>query len=216
MKKWVVGCLIVLVLAGIGGVVGTYLVYRWGKSKVDTYVTSVQQFGDAAKMDEQVSNKALFTAPSNGELTADQVDRFMKVQEGLETKMGARLKELDAKYDALSKSNGGKASITETFGAIKDLGTLIVEAKHAQVEMLNAQHFSASEYNWTRQSVYSAIGVPMAGNFTEALQKAAEGKQTGDTPQDQIIGVVPEHNKALVAPHAEKLKERAGWAFFGL
>ena len=118
MKKWVVGCLIVLVLAGIGGVVGTYLVYRWGKSKVDTYVTSVQQFGDAAKMDEQVSNKALFTAPSNGELTADQVDRFMKVQEGLETKMGARLKELDAKYDALSKSNGGKASITTILARI--------------------------------------------------------------------------------------------------
>ena len=68
----------------------------------------------------------------------------MKVQEGLETKMGARLKELDTKYQTLSKSNGGNASITEAFGAISDLGSLIVEAKHTQVELLNAEHFSVS------------------------------------------------------------------------
>jgi len=217
MKKWVIGCLIVLVLLGVGGVVGTYFVYRWGKGKVDSYVTSVKQFGDVAKIEEQVSNKSSFTAPANGELTTDQVDRFMKVQEGLETKMGARLKELDTKYQALSKSNGGNASITEAFGAISDLGSLIVEAKHTQVELLNAEHFSVDEYNWTRQSIYSAIGVPMTGNFTDALKKAAEGHApSGDTPHDTIIGVVPEHNKELVAPHADKLKDRAGWAFFGL
>jgi len=132
MKKWVIGCLIVLVLLGVGGMVGTYFVYRWGKGKVDSYVTSVKQFGDVAKIEAQVSNKASFAAPANGELTTDQVDRFMKVQEGLETKMGARLKELDTKYQSMSKANGGNASLTETFGAISDLGSLIVEAKQTQ------------------------------------------------------------------------------------
>jgi hypothetical protein len=213
MKKWVIGCLGVLLICGVVGIGGMWYAYHRAKE----YVSGLTQFGDIPKIEEQVSNKASYSEPPNGELTADQVDRFMKVQEGLETKMGARLKELDTKYQALSKANGGKGSITETFGAISDLGSLIVEAKHTQVELLNANHFSVSEYNWTRQSIYSAIGVPMTGNFTEALKKAAEGHpSSGDTPQDTIIGVVPEHNKQLVAPHAEKLRERAGWAFFGL
>jgi hypothetical protein len=213
MKKWVIGCLAVLLVVGIVGIGGMwYAVHR-----VKEYAAGFTQFGDIPKIEQQVSNKASFAAPPNGELTADQVDRFMKVQDGLETKMGARLKELDAKYQALSKGNGGNASITETFSAIKDLGSLIVEAKHTQVELLNAQHFSVSEYNWTRQSVYSAIGVPMQANFTDALKKAAEGNpSSGDTPQDTLIGDVPEHNKQLVAPQADKLRERAGWAFFGL
>jgi hypothetical protein len=213
MKKWVIGCLAVLLIVGVVGIGGMWYAYHRAKE----YVSGLAQFGDIPKIEEQVTQKASFTPPANSELTADQVDRFMKVQDGLETKMGARLKELDAKYQSLSKANGGKTSVTEAFGAISDLGSLIVEAKHTQVELLNGQHFSVSEYNWTRQSVYSAIGVPMTGNFTDALKKAAEGHAaSGDTPQDTLIGDVPEHNKQLVAPHADQLRERAGWAFFGL
>ena len=213
MKKWVIGCLAVLLIVGVVGIGGMWYAYHRAKE----YVTGLAQFGDIPKIEEQVQNKASFTAPADRELTADQVNRFMRVQEGLETRMGARLKELDTRYQALSKGNAGNASVTETFSAIKDLGSLILEAKHTQVELLNTQHFSVSEYNWTRQSIYSAIGVPMEGNFTDALKKAAEGHpRSGDTPQDTLIGDVPEHNKQLVAPHADQLRERAGWAFFGL
>jgi hypothetical protein len=214
MKKFVLGCSIVVVLLAIvGGGAAYYFVYR----PLRSMAAGVMQFKEVPDIERRVQNKAPFTPPANGELTQADVDRFMKVQEQLHTRLGARVDELDKKYKALDKANGGHPSVTEALGAFGDLGSLIVEAKRAQVDALNANRFSLEQYDWTRKAIYAAAGAPMSFDFSQVVKKAASG-QTPDSNamQAAAFGDVPEHNKELVAPHLEKLRERAGLAFFGL
>jgi hypothetical protein len=107
--------------------------------------------------------------------------------------------------------------VTEALGALGDLGSLIVEAKRAQVEALNSAGFSLDQYNWTRKVVYEAAGLPMSIDFSQVIAKASSGEKLDSTTmQEAAFGDVPQHNKELVSPHVEKLRERAGLAFFGL
>lgn len=213
MKKFVLGCLAVLVLLAIAGGVASYFAYRSAKS----YISSFSHLQEIPKIEQQVRNKAVFTAPEKGELTENLVNRYIATQKSLHDRMGDRLKELDAKYEALNKSNGGKASFSEALSAFKDLGSLILEAKKAQVDALNAHGFSVAEYNWTRTTMYAAAGIPIQANFTEVLKKVQAGKApTAETMSEAVTGEVPEKNKALVAPHVDMLRQNAALAFFGL
>jgi hypothetical protein len=212
MKKVVFGCLGVLVILLVAGGVASYFAYRSAKS----YISSFSQLQEIPKINEQVRNTAAFTPPANGELTDDAVARFMAVQTSLRDRLGARVTELDEKYKALDRQNGGEPSITDGLSALKDLGGLILEAKKVQVDALNEQRFSLAEYDWTRKSMYVAAGVPLGMNFDEVIRQA----QGGTTPTAESTvdsgATVPEKNKELVAPHAEALRENAGFAFFGL
>jgi hypothetical protein len=212
MKKVAIGCLIVLVLLAVTGGIGACWLYNKGKGMV----ASLSQLQEIPKIEAQVQNKAAFAAPETGELTDDQVARYIAVQKTIKDRLGARVKDLDAKYKALNSKNGG-GSFSDGIDALKDLGGLVLEAKKVQVDALNAQHFSLAEYDWTRKTVYHAAGVPLTANFEDVIKKA----QSGQTPTQESItqavtGDVPEKNKQLVAPHAQTLRDSAGLAFFGL
>jgi hypothetical protein len=214
MKKFAIGCLIVLALATVVGVgAGYYFVYR----PLHHMAAGMMQFKEVPDIERQVQNKAPFTPPATGELTQRDVDRYMKVQDQLHARLGARVKQLDEKYKVLDKANHGHPSVTEALGALGDLGSLIVEAKRAQVEALNSAGFSLDQYNWTRKVVYEAAGLPMSIDFSQVIAKASSGEKLDSTTmQEAAFGDVPQHNKELVSPHVEKLRERAGLAFFGL
>jgi hypothetical protein len=217
MKKFAIGCAIVLVvLLVIGGIAG-YFVYQKFVGPIAQFATSVQE---VSVIEKQVKNTASFTAPENGELTEEMVSRFVKVQSHVQTKLGKRMDELKATYDKLDKTLGDqqrKASFTEGMGALRDLTSLMVEAKKAQVEGLNQVGFSLKEYDWIRVQVYSAVGV-VAGGFDvkKMAEQAQAGKLEGPTgfDKEQVLDV-PEKNKELVAPYEKQLKEWAPLAFFG-
>lgn len=214
MKKVVLGCLGVLVLATIaGGIAGYVFIYRPAKS----YVTSFTQLQDFPKLNAEIRNQASFTPPESGELTGDLVDRYLKAQAGIQAALGPRITELDAKYKALETAHEGQSSFSDGLTALKDLGTLLMDAKRAQVSALNAERFSLDEYQWVRGRVYAAAGIPMQGNFEQLIEKASSGETvTSDSMAEAFEGDVPEINKQLVAPHIEKLRDAAGLAFFGL
>jgi hypothetical protein len=160
------------------------------------------------------------TPPDTGELTEDQVARFVKVQESMESRLGARNAELKAEYDQLErqqKDETRQPSFTEALGALKDLTGIIVDAKKAQVDALNANSFSLDEYAWVRGQVYAAGGLA----FSEMdFRKLASSAQSGsrEVPMTEVGGGgdVPEANKALVKPYADKLQQWVTLAFFGL
>lgn len=216
MKKFVFGCLGIALVLGIAGVFGAYF-FVWKPAKA--FVLEAAKLQELPKLEAQIKNTAAFTAPANAELTGPGVDRFLRVQESVETKLGARLKQLDAKYKAINPGNDPKyrPALGEVVGALKDLGGLVVEAKRWQVEALNQQKFSLAEYDWTRARVYQAAGVPIDLRFERAIRAAARGEKI---EMDDVAGPekaeVPAKNRELVAPHAEKLRERAPLAFFGL
>ena len=217
MKKVVFGCLGVLVVLLIAGGVGSYFLYQKAKSTLVTYSTSLTQLKEIPKVEAQVQNKVAFVAPLGGELTADQVTRLLAVQQHVKDRLGTRVKELDAKYQALNKAHGGNSSISDGLEALKDLGSLVLDAKKVQVEALNAQRFSLAEYDWTRKAAYQAAGVPLSASFDEIVRKVqAGGVPTNESFAAGLVGDVPEKNKQLVAPHVETLRQNAGMAFFGL
>ena len=66
-------------------------------------------------------------------------------------------------------------ALTDVVGAYRDLFGVIAEAKHAQVDALNAQAFSLDEYAWVKSRFYEAAGVTVTGiDFREMAGQAAD------------------------------------------
>ena len=217
MKKWVFGCLGLLLLVGGGAGVGAYyFVYRPARD----YMASFTQLRVVPQLNQQVKNQDAFTAPAGGELTAEQVDRFLRVQEALRKSLGARLDELQAKYHTLQPNadgNGQHPSFGQIMGALKDLSGLYVDAKRAQVEALNAEGFSLAEYDWTRGCIYQAAGIPVDTGLRDAIHALASGQKPDlSHVSDGTSAAVPDKNRELVAAHVDELAQGAGLAFFGL
>ena len=214
MKKVLFGCLGVLVIAAIvGGVAGYYFVYRPARS----FMAGMTQLQEVPRLNARIRNTQRFSAPPDGMLTESMVQRYVQAQRAMHDSLGARLEELDSKYEVLSKQNGGNPSFSEGVEALRDLAGIIVDAKRAQVDALNANGFSLAEYDWVRKSVYAASDIPMSVNFEHIVEQASSGQiPTGNSMSETVTGEVPETNRTLVAPHAEMLKQNAALAFFGL
>jgi hypothetical protein len=211
MKKFIIGCLIVVVVLVVAVVGIVYFVAR-------PYIASFRGLSQLPAIEKQVTNTTAFTAPANGELTEELVGRFVKVQEAMEQGLGPTFSQLKTKYDALEKartSANRQATTMEGLAALKDLASIIVQGKRAQVEALNANHFSLAEYNWVRGQVYAAATIPLAQlDFSNIAAAAQQGGDLVKAPPE--ISEIPARNKELVAPYAEKLKEWAALGFFGL
>jgi hypothetical protein len=215
MKKLAIGCAVVLVLCMVGfGAVAYYVYY-----KAHQYMASMQEF---AELDTRVANKASFPEPANGELTDDQMRRFVSVQESIRTKLGPRLDELAARqkqFEQLQKSEHRDASFSEVMTAVSSLIGLVKDAKTAQVDALNASHFSLKEYRWVRGQVYSAAGMAFAQinfNNLQDLQNSMKDGGASSRDLEEMSRSVPEKNKQLVQPYVEKMKDWVPFAFFGL
>jgi len=222
MKKFAIGCLIVLGLVVVVGGIGLYFAYdRLIKPGIQM-AGSMQELGTLADLERQVRNTAVFEVPEGDELTQAMVDRFVTVQQRVEAALGPRMTELRAKYEQLDRTLSGEkreASLREVAAALKDLTAIIIQAKKAQVEALNSGAFSVREYEWVRQQVYAAVGVAAVGfDMKQVAEDVKAGHVEGFStkPERKVVGEVPERNKVLVAPFERQLKEWAPLAFFGL
>ena len=212
MKRFAVGCLIVVVLLAVCGGIGGYWLY----SKARSYVG---QFQALEKLDKNVTNIAAFAAPVNGELSEDMVRRFVSVQESMQTRLGARLDEMKAKQDAFLKRQQAEhreASASEAIAVVTDMMKLVLEGKTAQVEALNQQGFSLAEYAWVKGQVYSAAGMDIVELSIPSLPELTKEGGGVTKALGEAGAAVPARNKELVAPLVPKLKDWAPLAFFGL
>jgi hypothetical protein len=216
MKKFAIGCGIVVlalcVVAGIGG----YVAYT---RFVKPMTASFAEFAKVPELERQVKNISSFTAPESGELNEELLGRFLKVQETMHARLGGKVEQLKARYerfDRAFKAERRQASLSDGLAALKDLGGIILEAKQAQVDALNQAGFSVKEYEWVRDQVYAAIGVAAAAFDVKDIQRLAQHAGRGVESMNEAIGDVPARNKALVQPYVQKLREWAPLAFFGL
>jgi hypothetical protein len=216
MKKVLIVCLVLFLLIGAAAIsAGYFFIYKPAKQ----YIATFTQLQVLPKLEADVKNQATYIAPNNGELTTAQVQRFLDTQQAIRAHLGQRVDQIGAKYRWLEKSADSKERppVSELVGALKEMAGLIVEAKRAQVDALNQQHFSVSEYEWTRARVYEASGIPLDLSFQAAIREAAAGKMPAFDKLGQAnSAVVPDANRALVSPHLKQLTDSAGLAFFGL
>ncbi len=219
MKKILLGCLIVLAIVAVGFAVTGYFLYRAASPLVQQARDYVGGLSKLSDLEAAVANKATFLAPANGELTALQVERFARVQDRVRKSLGTRVDEIEKKHESLKGNSREQPSPTEVLSALSDLIGLFIEARRYQVEALNAEQFSQSEYDWVRTRVYAAAGMQLTSTFD--LRKLHEWaragqEQTGFTVPDIKLPEVPERNRELVTSYMDKMDEWLPLAFFGL
>ena len=214
MKKTLFGCLGILVIGTIvSAVAGYYFVYLPGRS----FVAGLTQLQELPKLNARIRNTSPFTAPPDGVLTEAMVTRYVKAQQALHDTLGARLQALDAKFEVLNREDRSETSFSDGIAALRDLGSVILDAKRVQVDVLNAHGFSLAEYDWVRNSMYAASGVPMSLDFSHFIDQASKGQVSRRHDMaEAVTREVPERNRELVAPHEEMLEQNAALAFFGL
>ncbi len=221
MKKFAIGCGILLVILLIAGAVGSYLLV----TKVKETVGDFAALGEIPRMERDIENQAAYTPPDNGELSEDQVARYVRVQQQLRAHLGARFDELNREYkelsDRMDRDQGTVLDAPKVISAYKDLAKTFVEAKRAQVQALNEAKFSLSEYRWVREQAYAAAGLPYINmDVSRVIEDVQSGEAPSTPPQARVDGAVeptgPEKNKTLVAPHKQLLEDNAALSFFGL
>jgi hypothetical protein len=92
----------------------------------------------------------------------------------------------------------------------------VVDGKRAQVAALNDTGFSLEEYSWVRQQVYAAAGLALAQMDLRDIANAAQSGEREIPVEKTEAGDVPERNRELVKPYADKLREWLAFGFFGL
>ena len=219
MKKLLGGCLVIIVIGVLGLAVAGYFGYR----AVSPYIEQGREYVAGLKalpeLDAQVEDQATYVPPENGELTRQQVERFARVQAHVRASLGARVDEIEKKYEGLKGSSDRQPSPTQVFSALREFFGLFVDARRYQVEALNKEGFSQSEYDWVRARIYAAAGVQLTSGFDvrqleEMLRSGQE--RVGLEPRQVDLPEVPQRNRELVKPYMKEVSNWLPLAFFGL
>jgi F0F1-type ATP synthase membrane subunit b/b' len=212
MKKLAAGCLVVAVIALVSLGVAIYFGYRAVSPMIDSAQAVLQQAKDAAEESDRIENKTAYTPPADHELTEAQLRRFLAVHERTRKALGPNWDDLRAQADRIeqqAKQDARELSFTEVVTMVRALGSVIVDARRAHVDALNAEQFSASEYAWVKLRAYEAAGLEvMEGIDWSAIQEAVkDGAGRIGVPEPTVPRPeVPARNRELVKPHIEELK----------
>src|SRR5690606_23135596 len=173
-----------------------------------------------------IRNTEAFQPPASGELTPEQVSRYVQVQQYVREQLGPRVEELNRQYAAVSeridRDDATVLDAARMAGAVRDLARIFVEAKRTQVQALNNAGFSLAEYEWVRRQLYAAAAIPLVnmdvGAIVRGIQEGNVSPETGQASFDGIVSPedVPQKNRELAEPHRKLLEENAPLAFFGL
>ena len=218
MKKILVGCLIVAVIAMIGLGVAGYFAYRVMRPVIDNAANYMDKAREVTRLGEEITNKTAYEPPANGELTQAQVERFIAVQTRVRAELSDRWSEIEKKSREIrdkADRNRNDWTLAEFTNVFSDIANIWVDGRRVQVRALNVQRFSESEYQWVRKRVYEAAGVELAGQIDLSRIEQLAGQQ-GVTIPEMELPKVPEKNVALVKPLAGKIKEWIPLAALGL
>nr|MBA3231297.1 hypothetical protein [Acidobacteriota bacterium] len=156
MKKLALGCGVVVLLLAIAGAGVAYYVYR----QIGATITQFAEFAQVPDLERGVRNRAAFTPPVSGELTEQQVERLVRVQNRIRERLGERFAEFEQRHKTLlEKDRANALDLPEVFAMYRGLATAWMDAKRQQVEALNEVSFSLEEYRWVRDRSYSALGL---------------------------------------------------------
>ena len=202
MKKALTGCLVVVLLAVVlGGIAGYWFVVRPLWNAGSAVVDAAQQWQQVSELEAGVETTTPFTGAADGRLDAQQVTRFVAVQQAIADALGDDWKTLQAKYEALESEvaeEGREPDLAETFGAYQDLSGLVLAAKRAQVDALNEVDMGLDEYRWIRANAYAALGLAAADSAPQGLEDTALAA-----------------NAALLRPHRELLTQTMATTWLG-
>lgn len=213
MKKLAIGCGIALLLVLIVGSVATW----WAVNKVKSTVAEFAELGKVPEIERNVANTTTFQPPDSRELTPEQVERYVRVQQQVREGLGVRFAELESKYKSLTdRREATVLDVPQLIAAYRDLAATYVAAKRTQVEALNGEGFSLDEYRWVRSQIYAALGVPVLDLDVAGFIEDLKAGRSPQEPRPMDIEPAPARNRELIEPHRELLQENTPLTFFGL
>lgn len=222
MKKVLLGCAIVLVIALIGFGAAGYYAYRWAQPMIQNAGDYLDRARELSRLGDRVTNKSPYVPPASGELTAAQVDRFLAVQSRVREEMGARWADIENKSKEIrdKTQDGRELTFAEFTAMFSDLAGIYMDARREQVNALNVQKFSDAEYRWVRLRVYEAAGMEITNSIdVSKLEQLARDNGISTSLRveaDKVRPQVPEVNIKVVRPHLATLKESFHLAVLGL
>lgn len=216
MKKLAIGCAVVVVLFGVAALGVGYYVYR-------NMSASFARFSELAKVPEierELRVRDPYIPPGTEELTPAQVERFVRVQSLIRTRLGERFADFEQKYKTLAeKDQAGVRDLPRLLQAYGDAAAGWIDAKRAQVAALNDVAMSLDEYKWIREQIYRALGVPYLDLDFAKIAEAASGGgpivQPGEV-RGSIGPSGPESNRKLIEPYRKELESNLALVSFGL
>lgn len=151
MKKVLVGCLFLFVIAIVATVVGGYF-FIW--KPISGAMVEIREF---AEYESRIDNKEPWVGPADYMLTPEQVTRFVAVNTAVDAVVGERW---EALQQIANQQQTEVQSWQELQGVMRTLGDALRvagDARDAQVTALNAQGFSLAEYTWIRDRFLSVL-----------------------------------------------------------
>jgi hypothetical protein len=217
MKKIAIGCGIVLLLCMIAGAAVGYYVFR----KAQSLYQQVAEFGQIPEIERGIRSRGEYAPPASGELTKTQVERLVRVQTHIRTRLGQRFAAMEQKYKALAdKENATVVDVPMLMAAYRDLAAAWMDAKRSQVEALNEAGLSLEEYRWIREQTYRALGMPYVDLDVGKIVDHIRSGSSGSIDPGQLRGSFgpggPESNRALVEAFKKQLEDNLPLASFGL
>ncbi len=221
MKKLLVGCLVILVLGVIVVAVGSFILYRAASPLIEDARNYYEGMSQLPEIERQIENTSSHTPPASGELTEDQVQRFVRVQQHMRKALGQRMTALEEKYKHFKANSDSNVTvgITDLLSGLRDITNVYVDARRYQVEALNAERFSQEEYSWVRDRMFQAAGIEVTSRIDVEKLEDAVRRGTGieDITADRLPRPnVPAKNRDLVKPYLDQMDEWLPFVFFGL
>ena len=166
-------------------------------------------FGTPAQTQTTQNGQPIPAKPQTAVTVAD-VQRFVRVRRAVRTAMGSSFTGVTKVFDGIQK--GDTPSLATMLGVLRDAAGSVGSARSAQQKALLAQGMNEGRYDYVRNEVNRALGVPDID-----FQKAAQSLQAGKLPDlGTTVRPANETTKKLIAPFQNELTETAPLGLLGL
>lgn len=216
MKKFAIGCGILLLLLGISAAGVAYYVYN----RISSTLTQFAELGQVPELERGIRNRSPFVPRASEELTDSQIEKLLKVQSEVRRRIGERMVTFEAKYKTLAeKETATLRDAPALLAAYRDLAATWMEAKRSQIEALNSVELSLEEYRWIREQAYRALGVAYVdfdiGKIVDEARRGVTSEEPGRL-RGSIGPAGPESNRTRIEKVRQQLEANVALASFGL
>jgi hypothetical protein len=216
-KQVLVAALVVVGLLVVGAVVlGTVGYVRY----YEPLVRPLTFVGGAGRLESGVRNTARFEPPASGAMTSVQWADYCAVSGAVAGTLRSAVRTVETQRQVLvaqAEKQGGRVPYREALAAFREIGSVYLKAKQAQVEGLNRAGLSLAEYRWIQVRVFAAASLPLAVLDLEGMRTAPQEQRGVVDVQASPAPPVSEAVRNLVrARQASELESWRALAFFGL
>jgi len=204
--------IIVLLLFGVVG----YFGYKFFKGSYN----GLKELAEIATIENEVVNQTAYVPPADGMMSLEQVESLVYIQTQVKEAMGPEFELLASEHQNLAaelQEMNDFAKIRKLLSVSGKLVKPLSNAKRAQIDAINREGISMSEYKWLRSQAMAVLGIPDRKLDLRELLEVAEGEPVEENTEEPATDmVVNPQNRRLLEPHALLLGETLMLSAIGL